>query len=105
MRTIHGLDRYPADAPPSVVAQGTFDGIHLGHQAVIGLAVERARARGLQAVALTFDPLPVAVLRPGEAPPPILSLEERLERIRALRPDPALVVPVPLEVPPGQAAA
>ena len=105
MRTIHGLDRYPADAPPSVVAQGTFDGIHLGHQAVIRLAVERARARGLQAVALTFDPLPAAVLRPGEAPPPILSLDERLELIGALGPDLALVIPFTLEFSRVEAAA
>src|SRR5262245_15278573 len=93
MRIIRGLDRYPADASPSVVAQGTFDGIHLGHQAVIGLAVERARSLGLQAVALTFDPLPIAVLRPAEAPPPILPLDERLERVAALGPDCALVIP------------
>jgi riboflavin kinase/FMN adenylyltransferase len=97
MRIIRGLDRYPADAPPSVVAQGTFDGIHLGHQAVIGLAVERARARGLQAVALTFEPLPIAVLRPADAPPPILPLDERLERIAALGPDVALVIPFTLD--------
>jgi riboflavin kinase/FMN adenylyltransferase len=93
MRIIRGLDRYPADAPPCVVAQGTFDGIHLGHQAVIRQAVERARARRLQAVALTFDPLPMVVLRPAEAPAEILSLDERLERIAALGPDVTLVIP------------
>jgi riboflavin kinase/FMN adenylyltransferase len=97
MRVIHGLDRYPAEAPPSVVALGTFDGIHLGHRAVIGTAVERARALGVQAVALTFDPLPASVLRPGEALPEILSLEERLSRIAALGPDVALVIPFTLE--------
>ncbi len=93
MRIIRGLDRYPADAPPSVVAQGTFDGIHLGHQAVIRAAVDRARTRGAPAVALTFDPLPAAVLRPAEAPPEILPLDERIERIAALGPDVALVIP------------
>jgi len=96
MRIIRGLDRYPADAPPSVVAQGTFDGIHLGHQAVIRTAVERARACGLPAVALTFDPLPMTVLRPGEAPAEILPLDERLERIAGLGPDVALVIPFTL---------
>jgi riboflavin kinase/FMN adenylyltransferase len=92
MQVIQGLDRYPADAPPSVVALGTFDGIHLGHRAVIGTAVERARALGVQAVTLTFDPLPAAVLRPGEAPPEILSLEERITRIATLGPDVTLVI-------------
>jgi len=79
-----------------VVAQGTFDGIHLGHQAVIRTAVERARACGLPAVALTFDPLPMTVLRPGEAPAEILPLDERLERIAGLGPDVALVIPFTL---------
>ncbi|MGH7265530.1 MAG: bifunctional riboflavin kinase/FAD synthetase [Candidatus Rokuibacteriota bacterium] len=93
MRIIRGLDRYPADAPPSVVAQGTFDGIHLGHQAIIRHAVDRARALDAQAVALTFDPHPVAVLHPGEAPPEILSLEDRLAEMAALGPDVGLVIP------------
>jgi riboflavin kinase/FMN adenylyltransferase len=93
MRIIHGLDRYPADAPPSVVAQGTFDGIHLGHQAVIRTAVTRARVLAVQAVVLTFDPHPVTVLRPGEAPAEILALGERLEHIARLGPDLALVIP------------
>jgi riboflavin kinase/FMN adenylyltransferase len=93
MRIFRALDRYPADAPPCVVAQGTFDGMHLGHQAVIRRAVERARGLGVPAVALTFDPLPMAVLRPTEAPPEILPLEERLEAIAALGPATALVIP------------
>jgi riboflavin kinase/FMN adenylyltransferase len=93
MRIIRGLDRYPADAPPSVVAQGTFDGIHLGHQAVIRLAVDRARALGVPSAALTFEPLPIAVLRPAEAPPEILPLDERLERIAELGSDVAVVIP------------
>ena len=86
MRIVRGLDQYPPDAPPSVVAQGTFDGIHLGHQAVIRTAVERARALGVRPVAVTFDPNPLAVLRPAEAPPELLPLDERLERIAELGP-------------------
>jgi riboflavin kinase/FMN adenylyltransferase len=93
MQIIQGLDRYPGDAPPSVVAQGTFDGIHLGHRAVIRTAVERARALGVRPVALTFDPLPIAILRPAEAPPQILTLEERLAEIAALGPELAVVIP------------
>jgi riboflavin kinase/FMN adenylyltransferase len=93
MRIVRGLDQYPADAPPSVVAQGTFDGIHLGHQAVIRTAVERARTLGVRPVAVTFDPNPLAVLRPAEAPPELLPLEERLDRIAELGPDVCLVIP------------
>ena len=93
MWIVRGLDQYPPDAPPSVVAQGTFDGMHLGHQAVIRTAVERARALEVRPVAVTFDPNPLAVLRPAEAPPEILSLDERLERIAELGPDACLVIP------------
>jgi riboflavin kinase/FMN adenylyltransferase len=97
MRIIRGLDRYPADAAPSVVAQGTFDGVHLGHRAVIRTAVTRARALGVQAVVVTFDPHPVTVLRPAEAPAELLALDERLQRIGELGPDVVLVIPFTAE--------
>jgi riboflavin kinase/FMN adenylyltransferase len=93
MRIVRGLDQYPAEGPPSVVAQGTFDGVHLGHQAVIRTAVERARALDAFPVAVTFDPNPLTVLRPAEAPPELLPLDERLERIAELGPETCLVVP------------
>jgi riboflavin kinase/FMN adenylyltransferase len=93
MQIVRGLDRYPAEAPPSVVAQGTFDGMHLGHQAVIRTAVDRARALDVRPVAVTFDPNPVSVLRPEEAPPEILPLQERLARIAELGPETCLVIP------------
>ena len=55
-----------ADAPPSerAVALGSFDGVHRGHQAVIGNAVSEAEARGLKSAVITFHPPPIAVLRP-----------------------------------------
>jgi len=97
MQIVRSLDQYRPDAPPSVVAQGTFDGIHLGHQAVIRTAVERAHALGVRPVAVTFDPNPLAVLRPTEAPPELLTLAERLERIAELGPEVCLVIPFTLE--------
>ena len=97
MQIVRGLDQYRPDAPPSVVAQGTFDGIHLGHQAVIRMAVGRARTLGVRSVAVTFDPNPLAVLRPAEAPPELLPLEERLERIGELGPEVCLVIPFTAE--------
>ena len=93
MQIVRGLDQYRPDGPPSVVAQGTFDGIHLGHQAVIRTAVERAQALGVRSVAVTFDPNPLAVLRPADAPPELLTLDERLERIAELGPEVCLVIP------------
>jgi riboflavin kinase/FMN adenylyltransferase len=81
MWTIRGLASYPPDAAPTVVALGTFDGVHLGHRAILGTAVDRARALHMTAVACTFDPHPMEVLQPGRAPLPITTLEERLALI------------------------
>jgi riboflavin kinase/FMN adenylyltransferase len=62
-----------------VVALGNFDGVHLGHQVVVRRAVEEARSRGMRAVAVTFDPHPRAVLRPGSEPKLLTVLEVREE--------------------------
>ncbi|MBD0357713.1 MAG: bifunctional riboflavin kinase/FAD synthetase [Rubrobacter sp.] len=64
---------------PVVVALGNFDGVHLGHQVVVRRAVEEARSRGMRAVAVTFDPHPRAVLRPGSEPKLLTVLEVREE--------------------------
>ncbi|MCA1687096.1 MAG: bifunctional riboflavin kinase/FAD synthetase [Actinobacteria bacterium] len=65
----------------SVVALGNFDGVHLGHQAVLRRAVEEGRRRGGRIVAATFDPHPRAVLGPGEPPRLLTTLELRREAL------------------------
>jgi riboflavin kinase/FMN adenylyltransferase len=92
MRIVQGLESFPPDAPASVVALGVFDGVHLGHRAILGTAVSRARAAGLQAVACTFDPHPMEVLRPERAPRPITLLGERLALIGETGIDTAVVL-------------
>lgn len=64
---------------PVVVALGNFDGVHIGHQAVVRRAVEEGRRRGLRAVAATFDPHPRAVLWPGNEPKLLTTPEVRRE--------------------------
>jgi riboflavin kinase / FMN adenylyltransferase len=81
MRIVQGLESVPPDSPASAVALGVFDGVHLGHRAILGTAVALARAGGLQALACTFDPHPMEVLQPGRAPRPITPLDERLTLI------------------------
>jgi len=54
----YGLDNVPADWGGSVAIIGVFDGVHRGHQRIIGRAVELARARNLPVVVITFDPHP-----------------------------------------------
>lgn len=83
MNVFYGFEGI-APLPGSVVAIGVFDGVHLGHQALIRRAVERARALELSAVAITFDAHPLEVLRPEEAPKYLCSLGARLERIGQL---------------------
>ncbi|HET6202760.1 MAG TPA: riboflavin biosynthesis protein RibF [Planctomycetota bacterium] len=71
--------RRPFPPPPngSAAAVGVFDGVHLGHQAVLRETVERARSRGAAAAVLTFRRHPRRLLT-GKAPPAITSLEHRL---------------------------
>jgi len=93
MRILHGLESFPPDLRPSVVALGVFDGIHRAHAKILTTAVERARALDVSAVVCTFDPNPASVLAPERAPVPIASLDENLARMAALGPDAALVIP------------
>lgn len=77
----------------TVLAAGSFDGVHLGHQHIIRTAVARARAEAGQAWVLTFDPHPLAILDPGRAPPILTTLPERLRLIEELGPDGCFVLP------------
>ena len=71
---------------------GSFDGLHLGHQKIIRAVVEQARAENYVALAVTFQPHPLKVLRPAEAPPMISTLEQRLAWMDALGLDCVLVL-------------
>lgn len=76
----------------SVVSIGNFDGLHLGHQKILRGVVERASACGALAAAVTFDPHPLKVLRPGQAPPLLQTLEQKVAGFVALGLDAALVL-------------
>lgn len=76
-----------------VVAIGNFDGVHVGHQALLALALGRARALGGTAVVLTFEPHPAKVLAPHLAPPLITPLERKLALLEANGIDAAVVLP------------
>src|SRR5688500_13136422 len=92
MRIVQGLESYPPDAVQSVVALGVFDGIHLGHRAILGTAVARGKARGATVVACTFDRHPMEVLQPARAPAPLTTLQERLALIAETGVDQSLVL-------------
>src|SRR5689334_849271 len=84
MRVIRHLARRERRLGRAVLTLGNFDGVHLGHQAIVRTAVDRARAAGAQTVALTFEPHPTAVLAPDRAPPMIQTLHDRLAALRDL---------------------
>ena len=71
-----------APGRPCGVTIGVFDGVHRGHQHLIGVLLESARPEGLATVALTFNPHPRTVLRPGTAITYLTSLEERVELLQ-----------------------
>lgn len=72
----------PADVRGGIVALGNFDGFHVGHQAVAGAAIARARAEGRPALIATFDPHPVRYFKPDAAPFRLTTLDQR-ERLFA----------------------
>jgi riboflavin kinase / FMN adenylyltransferase len=93
MRIVRGLETFPPDAAGGVVALGAFDGIHLGHRKILGVAVERGCALDVPSLVCTFDPRPVEVLQPARAPLPITTLEERLELIAEAGVNTTVVLP------------
>jgi riboflavin kinase / FMN adenylyltransferase len=86
------LSQIPQGYGPTVATLGNFDGVHKGHQAVLATVVERARAEGARAVAVTFDPHPVAVLHPDRAPQIITGPQQRLDLLAATGLDAVLVM-------------
>jgi riboflavin kinase/FMN adenylyltransferase len=67
-----------------VLTIGVFDGVHRGHQAIIGHTVRRARELGLSSVVVTFDPHPAEVVRPGSHPAMLTEAGRKAGLIEAL---------------------
>jgi riboflavin kinase/FMN adenylyltransferase len=64
MELLRCIDELARIQSPVVLAAGVFDGMHLGHRAVLDAAIESARRIGAEPVVLTFDPHPATILRP-----------------------------------------
>src|SRR3982751_5741821 len=93
MKRWRGLDSTPGDLGRTVVTIGMYDGVHRGHQALIGAAVERARALRRPCLLLTFDPHPAEVIRPGSHPAILTSLDRKAELVAELGVDAMCVLP------------
>jgi len=90
--------RYATFGHGSVLAIGNFDGIHLGHQAILRATVDRAHALNAVSTALTFDPSPRKVLRPESAPPQLSTNAQRMEWFNVLSIEAVVVLPFTLEL-------
>jgi riboflavin kinase / FMN adenylyltransferase len=88
-----GLEATPGDLGRTVVTVGMYDGVHRGHQKLIGAAVDRARALGRPCLLLTFDPHPAEVVRPGSHPAILTSLDRKAELVAQLGVDAMCVLP------------
>lgn len=98
MQMWRSLDDVPADLGRTVVVIGNFDGVHLGHRHVLSRAREMADERGLPVVAVTFDPHPMAVLRPEHAPTTLTTIEVRAELLAESGVDDVLTLPFDRDV-------
>jgi riboflavin kinase/FMN adenylyltransferase len=92
-----GLDATPGDLGRTVVTVGMYDGVHRGHQQLIGTAVARARAMRRPCLLLTFDPHPAEVIRPGSHPAILTSMDRKAELVAGLGVDAMCVLPFTAE--------
>nr|WTB34050.1 bifunctional riboflavin kinase/FAD synthetase [Streptomyces sp. NBC_00830] len=92
MQRWRGLEDIPQDWGRSVVTIGSYDGVHRGHQLIIGRAVDRARELGVPSVVVTFDPHPSEVVRPGSHPPLLAPHHRRAELMAELGVDALLIL-------------
>ena len=92
MKVFHALTELAAEKHPIYLAIGVFDGVHLGHQRVISQARDAARQTGGSSVALTFDPHPIRILRPEQAPVLLTSTAHKLALIEQQGVDACVVI-------------
>jgi riboflavin kinase/FMN adenylyltransferase len=83
MKIFHGIDHSGLQRP-TVTTLGVFDGLHLGHQAIVQTVVERALLLGVTPTLITFAPHPRQVLRPDSAPPLLQTFNQKMEGLRLL---------------------
>lgn len=98
MRILRGIDELSPPEVGSALAVGTFDGVHLGHRALISGTRSVARSRGLVAGVVTWDRHPSETLRPDLTPPLLSSFERKLELLEQTGVEFAAVVPFDREL-------
>jgi riboflavin kinase/FMN adenylyltransferase len=92
MKVFRGIDHI-TECRNGCVSIGNFDGVHRGHQSMIAALTRSAARHNAPAVVFTFDPHPIALLRPGQSPPPLSTTERKLELLSQNAVDGAVVYP------------
>ena len=93
MQVFHKLEDVPADFGPTLVSIGNFDGVHRAHRHVLKEIVDRARQQGAKAMAVTFEPHPVRILKPDSGLKLITPTPEKLRLLEASGLDAVLLLP------------
>ncbi|WP_295555369.1 bifunctional riboflavin kinase/FAD synthetase [uncultured Hyphomicrobium sp.] len=93
MRIVHGADSVPPEAKGAVLALGNFDGVHRGHQALIGCAIEEATRLGRPSGVLVFEPHPREFFSPDALHFRLTTLKEKLGLFEQMGLDLAVVLP------------
>ncbi len=83
METVYDYRDFPASVSTSIII-GNFDGLHMGHQAILRQLLAVSRQSGTRSVVVTFSPHPLRILHPTKSPKSILLQEEKIGRIREL---------------------
>ncbi len=97
MKIIHALEEYHDSHTPVILAAGCFDGLHIGHTAVITKAIEHARAINGEAWVFTFDPHPAKVLSPDHAPPLIFTTDQQSRHLQEMGVDGCILQPFTID--------
>ena len=93
MQVFHKLDEVPADFGPTLLSVGNFDGVHRAHTCVLKEIIARARQNGGKAVAVTFEPHPIRILRPDSGLKLITPTPEKLRLLEATGLDAVMLLP------------
>ncbi len=92
MKLLHGFEDRNA-FQGGFVSIGNFDGVHRGHQSIISTLVRQAKLAASPAVVLTFDPHPIRLLKPGQAPPNLSALHQKMQLLEKLGVDCVIAYP------------
>lgn len=98
MNVWNALDAFPTGREPVYATIGNFDGVHLGHQAILASVINAARSRSAPSLLISFDPHPLAVVAPSRGPKLLQTRRQKLETIDGTGVDGMLLLPFDREL-------